>query len=67
MTVATRALSAIESEPIINIDVTASAGAASWSPRLTESSELVSAADAALYEAKRGGRAQVRASEPAAR
>jgi two-component system cell cycle response regulator len=67
LTVATRSLRAIESEPIINMDVTASAGTASWNARMTEPSELVSAADSALYEAKRGGRAQVRSSEPAAR
>jgi PleD family two-component response regulator len=40
--------------------VTASAGAAHWSPQLAGPLDLLNAADAALYEAKRSGRAQAR-------
>ena len=60
ITVATRSINAIQSEPIMNIEVTASAGTAHWHPQIAEPSDLLSAADAALYEAKRGGRAQVK-------
>ena len=56
-----RAVEAISSQQIMDIDVTASAGAANWSPLLARQLELLNAADAALYEAKRGGRAQARA------
>jgi two-component system, cell cycle response regulator len=63
ITVATRSLKAIQSEPIMNIEVTASAGTASWRAPMTDSNELVQAADAALYEAKRGGRAHVRSAD----
>jgi diguanylate cyclase (GGDEF)-like protein len=61
-TVATRSIAAIGSEPIMNIDVTASAGTANWSSRFTEPSELLKAADLAMYEAKRNGGAQVKPS-----
>jgi PleD family two-component response regulator len=47
----------------MNIEVTASAGTASWRAPMTDSHQLVQAADAALYEAKRGGRAQVRSAD----
>ena len=60
ITVATRSINAIQSEPIMNIEVTASAGTAHWHPHIAEPSDLLSAADAALYEAKRSGRAQVK-------
>jgi diguanylate cyclase (GGDEF)-like protein len=56
-----RAVDAIASQQIMDIDVTASAGAANWSPLIARPLELLNAADAALYEAKRGGRAQARA------
>jgi diguanylate cyclase (GGDEF)-like protein len=59
-TVAVRSLAAIASEPIAGIDVTASAGVAHWAPVLHYPSELLAAADEALYEAKRAGRAQVK-------
>jgi diguanylate cyclase (GGDEF)-like protein len=62
ITVATRSLAAIESEPIMNIEVTASAGTAHWHVGIVDPSDLLSAADAALYEAKRSGRAQVKSS-----
>ena len=57
---AQRAVDAICSQPIMDIDVTASAGAANWNPLLTRPLDLLNAADAALYEAKRCGRAQAR-------
>jgi two-component system, cell cycle response regulator len=60
-TVATRSIATISSEPIMNIDVTASAGTANWSSRFTEPAELLNAADLAMYEAKRNGGAQVMA------
>jgi diguanylate cyclase (GGDEF)-like protein len=60
-TVATRSIATISSEPIMNIDVTASAGTANWSSRFTEPAELLNAADLAMYEAKRNGGGQVKA------
>ncbi len=57
---AQRAVDAICSQQIMDIDVTASAGAANWNPLLTRPLDLLNAADAALYEAKRSGRAQAR-------
>jgi two-component system, cell cycle response regulator len=56
-----RAVDAIASEQIMDIAVTASAGAATWSPLLARPLDLLNAADAALYEAKHSGRAQARA------
>jgi diguanylate cyclase (GGDEF)-like protein len=58
--VAARSLASISSAPIMNVEVTASAGTAHWSPRLSCPSDLLSGADAALYEAKREGRSQFR-------
>ena len=40
--------------------VTVSLGIAEWDPRIQEPDELVKRADEKLYEAKRGGRNQVR-------
>jgi len=40
--------------------VTACAGTAHWNPAFAYASDLLTAADAALYEAKRAGRSQVR-------
>lgn len=57
---ARRSIESIASEPIMDIVVTASAGAAHWGPPLARPSDLLDAADAALYEAKRRGRAQAR-------
>jgi diguanylate cyclase (GGDEF)-like protein len=61
LTVAARSIAAIGSEPIMNVEVTASAGTANWSPRFTEPAELLNAADLAMYDAKRNGGAQVQA------
>jgi diguanylate cyclase (GGDEF)-like protein len=58
--VARRSLASIASAPIMNVEVTASAGTAHWNPLLTYPSDLLSAADAAMYEAKREGRSQFR-------
>ena len=44
----------------MDIEVTASAGAANWNQLLVRPLDLVDAADAALYEAKRCGRAQAK-------
>ena len=60
MVVAEKLLDVIASEPINGIDVTASAGVASWSVLFEQPKELLEAADAALYEAKRCGRAQAK-------
>jgi len=57
---ARRSVESIASEPIMDVAVTASAGAAHLSPLLADPLELLNAADAALYEAKRSGRAQSR-------
>jgi diguanylate cyclase (GGDEF)-like protein len=61
LTVAARSIAAIGSEPIMNVEVTASAGTANWSSRFTEPAELLNAADLAMYDAKRNGGAQVKA------
>jgi two-component system, cell cycle response regulator len=58
MAVAEKLVAAIAAEPIAGHDVTASAGAAIWTSRFTQPAELIEAADAALYEAKRSGRAR---------
>jgi two-component system, cell cycle response regulator len=58
---AERAVTAIAAEQVMDIDVTASAGAATWSPLLARPLDLLNAADAALYEAKHSGRAQAKA------
>ncbi len=55
---AERSIEAIASAPIVDVAVTASAGAAHWSAPLARPSDLLDAADAALYEAKRLGRAR---------
>ena len=43
-----------------NIPVTISLGVAEWNPAVEDPDELVKRADEKLYEAKRGGRNQVR-------
>ena len=63
MFIAEKLLTAIASEPIAGIDMTASAGVALWHPGFSEPAELLEAADAALYEAKRTGRARVAIAE----
>jgi diguanylate cyclase (GGDEF)-like protein len=63
MIVAEKLLEAIASEPIGGIGVTASAGVALWSVLFDQPLELLEAADGALYEAKRCGRAQAKISE----
>jgi len=57
---ANRCVESIAAAPIMEIAVTASAGAAYWNPLLARPLDLLNAADAALYEAKRSGRAQAR-------
>jgi two-component system, cell cycle response regulator len=64
MILAEALLEAIASEPISGIGVTASAGVASWSVLFDQPMDLLDAADAALYEAKRRGRAQATIWEP---
>jgi len=65
--VARRLLATIAAEPILGTVITASAGVAHWTPVLRYPSALLAAADAALYEAKRAGRAQAKSwSEPIA-
>jgi diguanylate cyclase (GGDEF)-like protein len=59
-TVARRSLALISSEPIAGITVTASAGVAHWVSSLRYPFALLTAADEALYEAKRAGRAQAK-------
>ena len=56
-----RAVEAICSQQIMDIDVTASAGAAYWNPLLARPLDLVDAADAALYrgQARRSGSGEV--------
>ncbi len=54
--VAEKLVAAIAAEPVAGHELTASAGAALWTARFTQPAELVEAADAALYEAKRSGR-----------
>jgi len=58
--VAERSLASIASAPILDATVTACAGTANWNPAFAYASDLLTAADAALYEAKRAGRSQVR-------
>lgn len=58
MIVAEKLVAAIAAEPIAGYGVTASAGAAVWTSHFTEPAELIEAADAALYGAKRSGRAR---------
>jgi diguanylate cyclase (GGDEF)-like protein len=60
VSVAERSLASIASAPILDAAVTASAGTAHWNPVFTYPSDLLTAADAALYEAKHAGRSQVR-------
>jgi diguanylate cyclase (GGDEF)-like protein len=56
-------LKAISDTPIRGLDITASAGVASWTLRFDRPAELLEAADAALCEAKRWGIAQARLAE----
>ena len=56
-------LKAISDTPIRGLDITASAGVASWTLRFDRPAELLEAADAALSEAKRWGIAQARLAE----
>jgi two-component system cell cycle response regulator len=58
MIIAEKLLAAIAAEPIVGHQLTASAGAALWIPEFSRPSELLEAADAALYEAKHAGRAR---------
>jgi diguanylate cyclase (GGDEF)-like protein len=56
-------LKVISDKPIRGLDITASAGVASWTVRFDQPAELLEAADAALREAKRWGLAQARLAE----
>lgn len=60
MIVAETLLKVIAEKPIRARDITASAGVAAWTVRFDQPAELLEAADAALREAKRSGRAQAR-------
>jgi len=70
VSVAERLLSAVARSPVRTttgaLEITASAGVASTDLGHFEQDALLAAADAALYQAKREGRACVRAAEPAA-
>src|SRR5207247_8294473 len=63
MIVAEKLLRVIADEPIRGLDITASAGVAAWTVHFDQPAELLAAADAALYEAKRCGRAQAKLAE----
>jgi diguanylate cyclase (GGDEF)-like protein len=65
MVVAEKLLAAIAAQPVAERDLTASAGVALWSTLFHEPAELLEAADLALYQAKRRGRAHARWAEPA--
>jgi two-component system, cell cycle response regulator len=56
LVVAEKLVAAIAAEPVAGHGLTASAGAAVWAARFTQPADLIEAADAALYEAKRSGR-----------
>lgn len=57
--VAEKLLDAIATTSIGDLNVTASAGVGVWSSSLWDPTDLLGAADAALYEAKRAGRGRV--------
>jgi diguanylate cyclase (GGDEF)-like protein len=63
MVVAEKLLAAIAAQPVAGRSITASAGVALWSSLFREPAELLAAADRALYQAKRRGRAQARSAE----
>jgi two-component system, cell cycle response regulator len=63
MNVAETLLKAIADKPIRGLDITACAGVAAWTVRFDQPTELLEAADTALREAKRWGRAQARLAE----